>query len=147
MEVNMKNKWVRWTLTALLTLIVLAGVGGAGFRLGIMQGRNIELRKEGAPPPFAHSQRFGNNEFNKRLGSNGQDSDHNNRREFNRGFQHGFRRGGLLSIFGLIRLAVLGLIIWGGYTLYQRSGWRFVKVNASEAEPVEEAKPESKKKK
>lgn len=146
----MKNKWVRWTLTTLLTLIVLAGVGGAGFRIGLMQGRNMEPRKVGAPPPFADSQRFGNNEFNDRPGDQGQEFNRNNRGQFNRGFRHGFGRGGLFSLFGLIRLAVLGLILWGAYTLYQRSGWRFVKVNAVETEstePVEEAKPERKKKK
>lgn len=146
----MKNKWVRWILSALLTFIVLAGVAGAGFRIGLMQGKNIESRKDGAAPFFAHPQRFDNNEFNKQLKDSDGGFEHNNRREFNRGIPHGFSRGFLFPLFGLIKLAVLGLILWGGYTLYKRSGWRFVKVNAIETEstePVEEAKPESKKKK
>lgn len=43
MEVNiMKNtKWIWRVLAVILTLVVLAGVGLAGFRFGVMQSANL----------------------------------------------------------------------------------------------------------
>ncbi len=32
------KKWITYTIGILLTLVVLAAVGGAGYRMGLMQG-------------------------------------------------------------------------------------------------------------
>ena len=46
----MKNrKWLTYTVGILLTLVVLAAVGGAGFRIGMMQNASF------ARPSFAHN--------------------------------------------------------------------------------------------
>jgi cytoskeletal protein RodZ len=54
-----------------------------------------------------------------------------------RGFANNFnerRDGGfsfLSPIFGLIRLAVLGLLLWIGYKFVKNSGWRLTRAQAS----------------
>jgi len=63
------------------------------------------------------------------------------------------RRDGGMSffspIFGLIRLAVLGLLLWIGYKFVKKSGWRLSRVEASpavtasETDSVEEKKEEA----
>jgi cytoskeletal protein RodZ len=56
-----------------------------------------------------------------------------------RGFNNNFnerRDGGfsfLSPIFGLIRLAVLGLLLWIGYKFVKNSGWRLTRTQASAA--------------
>lgn len=115
------NKWIWWTLTIVLTLIVLAGVGFAGFRMGMTQAVNL-------PDSMAfmngHAHGFDGHKMHG-------------------GFDHGFGgRGGFpffSPLFGLIRLAVLGGLIWLGYTFIKRSGWRVVKT----APVVEEKKDEA----
>jgi hypothetical protein len=37
-------------------------------------------------------------------------------------------------IFGLIRLAVLGALLWLGYKFVQKSGWKFTRVTQVAAE-------------
>ena len=126
----MKNtKWIWWTLTILLTLVVLAGVGFAGFRMGVVQGAN--LTAEGATSfMFHHGRGFDNGMMQDDFGM--------------RSFDHG--RGGFSffsPLFGLLRLVVLGGLIWLGYTFVKRSGWRVVKTAPASA-PVEPAVEEKK---
>jgi hypothetical protein len=150
----MKNKkWLTYTLGILLTLVVLAAVGGAGFRIGMMQNTSF------ARLPFAHNfdggpqamqRNFQNNGGNQSTQGNPQDN--NNPRSIQGNFQGngrpqamhnlGFenrgndRRGGMFffpSIFGLIHLVVLGLLLWLGYKLVKNSGWRLTRVQASPA--------------
>lgn len=130
----MKNtKWIWRVLAVLLTVVVLAGVGLAGFRFGVMQSAN--LTGDGTAFMFHHGH-----------GSDAGDSARGNfdSHHSNRGHDFGGGRGGFSffgPIFGLLRLAVLGGLIWLGYTFVKRSGWRLVNVNA--AQPVtEEAAPE-----
>jgi hypothetical protein len=145
----MKNKkWLTYTLGTLLTLIVLSVVAVAGFRAGMLQ--NASLTR----PAFAHNfdgerlpmQR---NFDDKTMPQIMQENPHNiggpqamqgNSRS--QGFDmhsHGRRGGGfsfLSPIFGLVRLAVLGLLIWIGYKFVKNSGWRVVRV-ATPPAPVE----------
>ena len=117
----MKNKkWFTYTLGILLTLIVLAIVGGVAFRIGAAQSSEfVHPMINNAGPAFSHGfdmpgGNFHDQEFGG-MGSHG----------------HGFDRGGrsfFSPIFGLIRLAVLGLLLWGGYKLIQKSGWRLTRV-------------------
>jgi len=146
MEVNMKNnKWIKWLLITLLTLVVLVEVGGAGFRMGLMQGVNTAENFDGRMLFFNHMQRF-DGDLKDKFGNDDENFDHPQMRGNDRGFGHGREHRGFSPLFGLVRLAVLGLLLWAGYKLYQKSGWQFVKVNALEAEPIE-VKPEAKKKK
>lgn len=128
MEVNMKNtKWIWRILAVLLALVVVAGVGFTGFRIGMMQSVNLP-----------DGMNFGWHSFD----GNFPHGDNSDMRGFDHGHDfggHGSNRGGrdgfsfFSPIFGLIRLVVLGGLIWLGYTLVKRSGWRLVKVNATQA--------------
>lgn len=143
------NKWVRWIITTLLTVIVLAGVGFAGFRVGVAQAAN--LTADGAMLMFQHSRggdgsmMDGNSNmrssghghsFKGQTSEQGHDFSGRNSSRGRDGFSF------FSPLFGLLRLAVLGGLVWLGYTLVKRSGWRVVNVNASQAasaepEPVE----------
>ena len=129
------KKWLWWALTIVLTLIVLAGVGFAGFRVGIAQAVNLP---DVMSFMHGHARGFDGNDMHNDFGG--------------RGFDHGGRnfggRGGFSffsPLFGLIRLAVLGGLIWLGYTFVKRSGWRVVNVNASQAPAPVEPEVEEKK--
>ncbi len=120
------KKWLTYTLGIVLTLIVLAAVGGAGFRMGVMQSASFANLTDGSVAQF-HS--FGNvhgmdGDFSRMDGGN---SSHG----FDRG--RGGDRGGFSLIFGLFHLIVVGALGWFGCKLIKNSGWKLVKVNASEA--------------
>ncbi len=124
---NMKSKkWLTYTLGTVLTLIVLTAVGGAGFRMGMMQSASFANLTDGSATQF-HS--FGN--------THGMDGDFSrmNGGSSSRGFDRGRGgdRGGFPPIFGLFHLIVVGALGWFGYKLIKNSGWKLVKVNASEA--------------
>jgi hypothetical protein len=151
LEVNMKNtKWLWVTLTIILTFIVLAGVAAAGFRAGMMQGASL-MRKHAGPtsqfPSFESMHKFEGNFNGPAWGDPQRMQEFGHHRPGPGGFEHG--RGGFWfrPLFGLVQLVVFGLLVWGGVVLYRRSGWRFVRVNASEAEPVEVMPAPKKKKK
>lgn len=120
----MKNKkWLTYTLGIVLTVIVLAAVGGAGFRMGVIQSASFANLTDGQSaraPFFAH-------------GMDG-NFDQMERGNMSRGFDHGRGRdrGGFSPIFGLLHLIVVGALGWFGYKLIKNSGWKLVKVNASE---------------
>ncbi len=119
------KKWITYTLGIVLTLIVLAAVGAAGFRMGVMQSAsfaNLTDGKSTRAPFFAH-------------GMNGNFS-HMDRGEFSHGLDRGRGRDGgsfFSPLFGLFHLIVVGALGWFGYKLVKNSGWKLVKVNASEA--------------
>jgi hypothetical protein len=130
------NRWVWWTLTILLTLVVLVGVGAAGFRMGSMQN----FRGNGEVVQFGPMHNFRDNLNNNNFQPPMQRMPgFNHERGFARG---GGGRGGFFfpSLFGLVHLALFGLVLWAGYQLYRKSGWKFVKVNAQETAPIEEKK-------
>lgn len=141
----MKNKkWLTYTLGIVLTLIVLAAVGGIGFRMGTMQSASFAKLTDGQPaqaPFFAHG--------------HGMDGDFSRmeRGNFSHGFDRGRGRDGgrfFPPIFGLVQLAFFSVLIYFGYKLIKNSGWKLVKVNAGEsaapvAEQVSEAARDEKK--
>ena len=137
----MKNKkWFKYALGILFTLVVLAVVGGAGFRIGMTQNASFRRATDGmGPVPLAHNfdgERPQSMQGNPHQGTDGfQDIQGNPHKQGfnNRGND---RRGGMSffpPIFGLIRLAVLGLLLWIGYKLVLKSGWRLTRVAASSA--------------
>lgn len=148
----MKNrKWLTYTIGTLLTLIVLVVVAGAGFRVGMMQNISFTRGLNNAAHP-AFSQNLdgnaqqpqadphqwdnnpqgmkGNGDFQRMQGNNSGGNDH---------------RGGFSPIFGLIRLAVLGAILWFGYKFVKNSGWRLTRVTqaATTETPAASGTPET----
>ncbi len=155
------KKWIWVTLTILLTLVVLTGVAGASFRMGAMQSAKLVKNADGTAPqiqPFGNMHGFENNFNGQRGDQPGGDSrmmqgfgyggDPRMMQGFDhRGFEHG--RGGFLSpIFSLIKLAVLGALLWFGFKLVKNSGWRISRITqsapvAGETPKVEEKKDEA----
>ena len=138
----------------LLTLVVLAVVGGAGFRIGMMQNtsfarppftRNFDGERQSMPRNFQNGgipQPMQENYHNNGGPQAMQGNPHNqgfDTRGNNRGVD---RRGGRLPffapIFGLIHLALLGLLLWVVYKLVKNSGWRLTRVAASPAPAASE---------
>ncbi len=123
----MKNKkWLTYTLGILLTLIVLAAVGGVGFRVGAMQ--SASLTRSAFTHDFDGGLQF--------MQGNSHDREFGNNRE-------GDRRGGdgtsfFSPIFGLIHIALLGLLGWFGYKYVKNSGWRLTRVQATPAPVADE---------
>ncbi len=138
----MKNKkWLNYTLGVLIALIALAAVAGAGFRAGMMQNLPLARVAIGARP-FAHDdpgrtpqQMQGDFRGDKFQGMQG-----NFQRQMPGDFR-GFdpRSGGFrFPFFGLIQLAVLALVVWVGYKLIKKSGWRLSLSKAAPTPVVDE---------
>jgi hypothetical protein len=151
----MKNrKWLTYTLSILLTLAVLAIVGGAGFRIGMMQNtsfthppftRNFDGERQPMPWSFQNGgmpqpmqENFHNNGGPQAMQGNPHNQGFDKRGD-NRG---GDRRGSFLPffapIFGLIHLLLLGLLLWVVYKLVKNSVWRLTRVAASPAPAASE---------
>jgi hypothetical protein len=127
----MKNrKWLTYTLGALLTLIALAVVGMAGFRIGMMQTGDFPRMGIGERPGF--NQNVDKNDHNMQgFNPNGNGNNGTPRGNgFNpRGFDRGHRGMPMMGgLFGLVHIAILALLLWFGYKLIQNSGWRLVRV-------------------
>lgn len=118
----MKNKkWLTYTLGFVLTLIVLAVVGGVAFRIGAMQNNTFaHPMMNGAVPAFGHGFDGGQMPNFHQQGFEGRDF-------HDRGFDRGGRGGFIYPIFGLIKLVVLGALLWFGYKLVKNSGWRLTR--------------------
>jgi len=134
----MKNKkWLTYTLGVLLTLIMLSVVAGAGYRIGMMQNASF------ARPSFTHNFDGAPQAIKENIQGNGnphtmqgdfRDNDKIQAFSSDRGFDR--RDGGfsfLPPIFGLIRLVVLGALLWLGYKFVKKSGWRLTRMQASPA--------------
>ncbi len=138
----MKNKWLTYTLGAILTLVVLAVVAGVGFRVGMMQNASFN------GPRFAHNFYMGEprsmqgniqgNQPPQMQWNQGPRMNGNDDFQRMRGFEQrgSNRRGGfggfpfLRPIFGLIQIAVLGLIAWLVFRWIKNSGWRLTRAPA-----------------
>lgn len=144
----MKNrKWLTYTLGILLTLAVLAVVGAAGFRIGTMQNasfthpsftQNLDGGAQTIPRNFQNGdmpQRMQEN-FHKNGGPQAMQENPHNQGFDNRGFDRGGRMSFFPPIFGLMHLALLGLLLWVVYKLVKNSGWRLTRVAASPAPAV-----------
>ena len=126
----MKNtKWIWRILAVILTLVVLAGVGFAGFRVGLVQGAGLSAQELAAIFDHGRSARF-DSDAPKEGGF-----DHGHGFVSGHDFDgRGFDRGGFSffsSLFGLLRLAVLGGLVWLGYRFVKNSGWRVVKAETT----------------
>lgn len=146
----MKNKkWLWWTLAILVILIALAVTGGMGYRMGMIQATRIAQNADGTSAQFPHAYHM--------HGFDGRSQDmmdrhrsfsslgFDRRQNFNR-FEG--RRGGFLPpLFGIFHLVLLGLLIWIGYILFKKSGWRFVRVTATQPDEPEITVKAAKKKK
>ena len=111
-------------LAALVVLGLFAAIGYAGYRFGYAQGAQAApSTANGQAPqlrPFDgwNPRRMPMHDFG-----------------FDRGFERGFGMRGFPGIgFGffspllfLVRLAVLGLVLWFVYWLFTRSGWRLTR--------------------
>lgn len=132
----MKNtKWIWRVLAVLFTLVVLAAVGFTGFRIGVAQAAN--LTADNSAFLLGHGHGFDGGMMKGDF--DGHSFDHG-RSSGGRGDFGGGRSGFSLfsPLFLLIRLAVLGGLIWLGYTLVKRSGWKLMKTPAAPATTVEE---------
>ncbi len=137
----MKNKkWLTYTLGTLLTLIVLAAVGGVGIRIGMMQNVSAMTGR----PAFAHN--F-DGDFQPPMQGNHQNDGNSKGGQMNP-HQDNFRgndRGGgsrfFSPIFGLIRLAVLAALLWLGYKFVQKSGWKLTRVTQAQTATETPAAP------
>ena len=131
------KKWLWVTLSILLTLVVLVGVAGMSFRMGAMQGTGWIQGTNGISMPFGHMREFEQNYRGQpgnqpsygpgMMQGSGQRGDQRMMQEFGRG---GFKRGhgGFFQpLFGLIRLAVLGALLWLAYKWIKNSGWRLTR--------------------
>jgi hypothetical protein len=154
------KKWLSYTAVVLLTLVVLAVVGGAGFRAGMMQnpsftrlafahnfGNGRQVMQGNALPQTAQGNADNNNfpqlqgNFHGNGGPQGMQGNSRNqgfdRQGNNRGNdRRDGGRGFFGPIFGLIHLAILGLLIWFGYKFVKESGWRITRVAATPAAPA-----------
>lgn len=124
-------------LAALVVLGLFAVVGYAGYRLGYAQGAQAaQSTADGQAPELrsfdrSNPRRMPMHDFG-----------------FARGFERGFGMRGFPGMgFGffspflfLVRLAVLGLVLWFVYWLFTRSGWRLTRQTT---EPVPPPKTEN----
>jgi hypothetical protein len=119
----MKNtKWIWWTLGILLVVGLVTAAGFSAYRFGYAQGAADAAGGD-------LTQLF------PRYHMRGFDGESGAVRPMDRFHgmdgKRGGMRGGFLPIFGLFgglfRLALLGGLVWLGYTLFKRSGWQLVK--------------------
>lgn len=138
------KKWIGRILALILSLAVLAGVGFAGFRVGLVQGANLSAEELAAIFSHGRGTQFNDNQpqadksrsFDHGHGADGHGFD-------GRGFERGGRGGFSFfsPLFGLLRLAVLGGLLWLGYRFIKNSGWRLVKANAADNPATAEEAP------
>ncbi len=119
------NKWLWLTLTTLLTLLVLIGVAGAGFRMGAMQSATLVKNADGTTSQFSPFERMHGFEDNF-------NDQHRGNPHMMQGFGHGMRgRGGFISpLFGLVKLAIFGALLWFGFRYVKNSGWKLTRTTA-----------------
>lgn len=131
----MKN----WLIRILLTIVVIgafAAVGFAGYRIGLSQSAQISGNFDKAP------------RFVERFHKDGIPGlplgvypDH---RGFDRGFGpagfHGRGLGLISPFFFLLKVTVLGIILWGVYKLFTGNGWQlsFTRQPAETTSPAPE---------
>jgi hypothetical protein len=156
----MKNrKWLTYTLGTLLTLVVLAVVAGASFRIGMMQNASFMHRpaftngfqpKPGTLPGNRDPQSMPGNPHDEFGGFPGMPGNQYQHGFHNRGNGHGGH--GMFffpPIFGIIHLLILALVIWVVYKLIEKSGWRLTRIEApavTDSESVDEIKGKKKRK-
>ena len=132
------RKWIWWTLAGILALVVLTAAGFAGYRVGYVRGLSANPNaKDFLAGPFWHGQGRMQN-LDKNFEQRGSiPAQKFGGRQFDRfGGRGGFSF--FAPLFGLVRLAVLAVLIWIGYKLVKNSGWRLTRVTAEPAPVAEE---------
>lgn len=124
------NKWLWRTLAVLLSLVILAGVGFAGFRMGVMQGANLPA--DGTTFILNHGRGFDGDMVKSKsdFGAHGRNDGRSNfdrRGDFDR--RSGFSPFGF--VFGLVKLTVFAGLVWLGYRFVKNSGWKLVKAEVA----------------
>jgi hypothetical protein len=147
-ERKITMKKVLFTLLGMILILgVLGGAGFTGYRFGYMQG--ALAGGDGTAIPFTRGFNFAPQGMPM----------HNFSRDFNHGFHHpgGLDGFGMMSYgrgFGffsplslIVRLAVLGLVLWLVYKLFKGNGWQLSltrqAVEGSKAEATTPDKKES----
>jgi len=115
------KKWIVRIILAIVVIGAFAGVGLAGYRLGLNQGAQFSGKFDVGPQAMERFHKDGMSEF--------QFGFHHNDRGFHSGFGgpggfHGRGFGFMSPLFVLLKVAVLGLLAWVGYTLFTRNGWQ-----------------------
>ncbi len=138
------NKWLKWTVSILVSLAALGAVGISAYRVGVVQGAGILQAADGvnADSQFAFFMPMHgfDNDSGRQAHAQMYANHMNGSGKFGKG-HHGY--GGFFPpIFGLFHLALLGLIGWLGYKWIKNSGWQVVRVTpkAEVAAPVDEKK-------
>ncbi len=150
----MKNrKWLTYTLGILLTLAVLAVVGAVGFRLGTMQNASFTsvFRKILTVDPspcrgtsktmtcLCECKRTSTKTVDIKACKETLTTRDSTSAEIIAAVTVlAAAYPSFAPIFGLIHLALLGLLIWVVYKLVKNSGWRLTRVAASPAPAVSE---------
>ncbi|MDD2921697.1 MAG: hypothetical protein PHQ36_05360 [Anaerolineales bacterium] len=154
------KKWLWITLTVLLTLVVLAGVAAAGFRLGMTQNATFLPRQDfraqrlqdanpGGQMVNPHAQGFDPappNGWMENPRAQGFNPRNNPMRGFNDGRNFDRRGGFFPPLFGFLRLLAFGALIWLGYKLVKNSGWKLVREAQPSAAVGESAPPNAEEK-
>lgn len=164
------NKWLRITLTALLTLVVLGATAFAGYRLGISQNPQViqqimqwRALRYSRMVPFVPQAADGSQVSPQAQQGNAPQQNPNGwtynphapgfnpRGGFDGGFsprarfdrRDDFGRGGFFPFPNLLTLALLAALIWLGYKYAKNSGWKIVRETPQGAAPVAEEKQDA----
>jgi hypothetical protein len=131
-------KKVLLTLLGIIVVVgVLAGAGFAGYRFGYMRGATATADGTAFVP-----WKMPMHNFDKNFNPQGMPM-HNFGRGNDRDFNRGFGPGGHGGFFSLLRLVILGVIIWLAYKLVKNSGWKLALTHqAAESPKVEPAATE-----
>jgi hypothetical protein len=114
------KKWLIRILLVVVAIGALAGAGFAGYRIGLSQGMQLSGNFDDVPRFVERFHKDGIPGLPLGVHPNDRGFD----REFGpRGF-HGRGFGLSSPIFFLLKVAVLGLIVWGVYKLFTGNGWQ-----------------------
>lgn len=129
------KKWIIRILTAVLVIGAFAAVGFGGYRLGFSRGAQVSGNFENAPrfvQPFPRDEMPG-----RMFGSPHRGFPDREYQMMRRGGNFGFG----LPFFFLIKVALLGLVIWLAYMLFKGNGWTLSLTRVATPQAPPEAKP------
>lgn len=129
-------------LAIVLSLGALAGAGFAGFHLGYARGATTTEGK--ADTLFGGHRFFGPDNMPGHRFNNDDRGVHRGQMPDGFGMMHHGKGFGFASpFFSLIKIALLGLLIWAGYKLLAGRGWTLT-FTRQVMEPTNESKPSEK---
>ncbi len=129
------KKWITRILIAVLVIGAFAVVGFGGYRLGFNQGAQVSSNFENAP---RFAQPFPRDEMPGRMFG----SQHRGFLNGEYQMTHRGRGFGLIPpFFGLIKIALLSLVLWLAYMLFKGNGWTLSLTRVAAPQTPPEAKP------